>query len=164
MITTTPEATAMKTNLNYVHGRPTSHGVAADVLVAVWCRSVGLSWTLELYELDGRTTPGVIKHWITSGVPISQPVPEALVCELLADRGLQLFRDSSVGPCTHNRHGIGYVSTNAELIRLAHLALDDVTETGTHPMALANQWIMAGYSPDAAARRIRQRIQSPQVA
>jgi hypothetical protein len=164
MSITTPEAATRKTGLNYAHRRPTSHGVAADVFVAVWCRSVGLSWTLELYELDGRTAPGVIKDWIASGVPISQPVPEALACELLADRGLQLFRDSSAGPCTHNRHGIGYVSTNAELIRLAHLALDDATETGTHPVTLAHQWIMAGYSPNATTGRIRERIHSPQVA
>ncbi|MGH3784048.1 MAG: hypothetical protein ACRDRO_26385 [Pseudonocardiaceae bacterium] len=56
---------------------------------------MGVSWILELYELGCGTTPGVIRDWITSGVPISQPTPEDLVSELLADRGLQLFRDSS---------------------------------------------------------------------
>lgn len=71
--------------------------------------------------------------------------------ELLADRGLQLFLDSSVGPCSRNRHGIGYVSRNTELIRLAHLVLDDAAEIGTHPVVLATQWIMAGFSPDVAA-------------
>ncbi|MGH3696979.1 MAG: hypothetical protein ACRDRX_23875 [Pseudonocardiaceae bacterium] len=129
--------------------------MAADVLVAVWCCSVGMSWTLELHELDGDMAPGIIKDWITSGVPISQPAPDALACELLAERGLELFRDSSAGPCTRNRHGIGYVSTNAELIRLAHLVPDEAAEIGTHPVALATQWIMAGFPPDVAAGRIR---------
>jgi len=47
--------------------------------------------------------------WVSSGVPISQPVPDGLARELLAERGLQLFGDSSAGPGTHSRHRIGYV-------------------------------------------------------
>ncbi len=46
---------------------------AAHVLAAVWCRSVGTSWTLELHELGGGTAPGKIMDWISSGVPIGQP-------------------------------------------------------------------------------------------
>ncbi len=150
MSTTTPQATATRTSLNYAPERPPADGVAADVLVAVWCRSVGACWTLELYQLERDTSPRIITDWITSGVPISQPVPDALVDDLLADRGLELFRDPSAGPCTHNRHGIGYVSTNAEVIRLAHLVSDEAAEKRTHPVALATQ-IMAGYFFDTDA-------------
>jgi hypothetical protein len=85
----------------------------APVLAAVWCRSVGTSWTLELHQLDsGGTTPRTIVDWITSGVPISHPQPDALAHDLLAERGLHLFHDPSAGPDTHNRRGIGYVCTN----------------------------------------------------
>jgi hypothetical protein len=81
----------------------------APVLAVVWCRSVGTSWTLELHQLDGGTAPGTIVDWISSGVPISQPKPDALARGLLAERGLQLFGDSCAGPGTHSRHRIGYV-------------------------------------------------------
>ncbi|MGH3828400.1 MAG: hypothetical protein ACRDQX_14715, partial [Pseudonocardiaceae bacterium] len=65
---------------------------AADVLAAVWCRSVGTTWTLELHELTRVGTLSTISDWITSGVPISQPEPpEALARELLTQRGLELF-------------------------------------------------------------------------
>jgi hypothetical protein len=99
----------------YCHGRPPSDdGVTVDVLAVVWCRSVGTCWTLELYQLSGGTAHRIITDWSTSGVPISQPAPDALARELLADRGLHLFLDFSAGPSTHNRHGIGYASTNGE--------------------------------------------------
>jgi hypothetical protein len=136
----------------------------APVLAAVWCRSVGTSWTLELHQLDSDTAPGTIVDWISSGVPISQPEPNVLTRELLAERGLHLFCDPSAGPGTHNRHGIGYVCRNAELITLAHLVRDDATAAGMHPMVLAAKWIAAGYSADAAARWIRQRVHPPQMA
>lgn len=43
-------------------------------------------------------------------MPISEPAPpEALAHALLAERGLQLFRDPSTGPGADTRHGIGYV-------------------------------------------------------
>jgi len=152
MSITTPEATAGRTGRKYALGRPTSDGGAAEVLAAMWCRSVGTSWTLELRALGRGTVLGTIMDWITSAVPISQPEPpEALARELLAERGLHLFSDSSAGPCTHNRRGIGYVCTNAELIRLAYLARDDAAETGIHPVALATQWVMAGSAPDTTA-------------
>ncbi|MGH3669271.1 MAG: hypothetical protein ACRDSH_01355 [Pseudonocardiaceae bacterium] len=89
--------------------RAPSDDVAAGVLAAVWCRSVGTCWTLELRELDSDTRLGTIKDWISSGVPISQPAPpESLARELLAEQGLRLVRDPSAGPGTHTRHGIGY--------------------------------------------------------
>ena len=91
-------------------GRPPSDvDAAAPVLAVAWCRSVGASWTLELHQLDSGTAPGTIVDWISSGVPISQPVPDALARELLAERGLQLFGDSSASAGTHSRHRIGYV-------------------------------------------------------
>jgi hypothetical protein len=80
---------------------------------------------------------------ISSGVPISQSEPDALARELLAARGLALFGDCSVGPCTHSRRGIGYVTGDAEPITLARLV---AAEAGVHPVALAAQWV-AGRSP-----------------
>ncbi|MGH3972551.1 MAG: hypothetical protein ACRDS9_04395 [Pseudonocardiaceae bacterium] len=149
MSTTALEAAAMRTDQNYAVGTP-SDGAVAGVLAAVWCRSVGASWTLELYELGRGRALGTIIDWISSGVPISQPEPEKLARELLTERGLYLFDDSSAGPCTRNRRGIGYVCRNAELIRLAHLVRDDAAKTGAHPVALATQWIMAGFPSDTA--------------
>jgi hypothetical protein len=151
----------------YALGRPTSDevGSAMPVLAAVWCRSVGSSWTLELYELDGGTARGPVVDWISSGVPISQPEPpEALARELLAERGLTLFDDCTAGPCTLNRRGVGYVATDAELITLAHLVADEATETGRHPVMLAAQWIAAGFSADEATGWISQGVHCPQAA
>ena len=76
-------------------GRSTTHdgAGASGVLAAVWCRSVGTSWTLELHQLDeGGPGRGRVVDWVSSGVPISQPQPDALARELLAERGLALFR------------------------------------------------------------------------
>jgi hypothetical protein len=105
-------------------GPPTSDEVAgaASVLAAVWCRSVGTSWTLELHQLRHGTPHLTLMDWISSGVPITQAEPpEALARELLAQRGLHLFRDSTAGPATGSRGGIGYVTADAKLITLAHL-------------------------------------------
>ncbi len=157
---------ATVTGRKYAVGRPTSDDVAAaaPVLAAVWCRSVGTSWTLELHELDRGTARGTITDWISSGVPIWQPEPEALARALLAERGLHVFRESSAESGTHSRRGIGYVCGDAELIELAHLVRDDAAEAGVHPVVLAAQWVTAGFSADAAAGWIRQGVRSPQVA
>ncbi len=156
----TNEATTI-TGRKHAVGRPTSDDVAGavPVLAAVWCRSVGASWTLELHELDG----GIVE-WISSGVPISQPEPDALARGLLAERGLHLFCDSSAGPCTRSRHGIGYACPNPELIKLAHVVRADGAESGMHPVALAARWVAAGFSAGTAARWIRQGVHSPQPA
>ncbi len=77
--------------------RPLDHGVVArnDVtaaiptpaLTAVWCRSVGTTWTVELHKFDHGTALGPIVDWISSGVPISDPEPPAeLARELLRTR------------------------------------------------------------------------------
>jgi hypothetical protein len=134
------------------------------VLVAAWCRSVGTSWTLELHRLDSGLTSGTVVDWISSGVPISQPEPDALTRPLLAERGLHLFQDPAAQPGTQHRHRVGYVSANAELIALAELARDHASKAEMHPVALATQWIAAGFSAKAAAGWIHRGILSPQVA
>jgi hypothetical protein len=150
----------------YAVRRPPSDGAtaAAPVMAAMWCRSVGSSWTLELRELDGGTALGTILDWISSGVPIAQPEPDTLARELVAERGLQLFRNSSAGPCTDSRRGIGYVCRDAELAKLTDVVWDDAAETGIHPVVLASQWVAAGFSADAAADSIREGVHSPHVA
>ena len=137
----------------------------APVLAVVWCRSVGTSWTLELHQLRRGTPYTTLTDWISSGVPITQPEPpEALARQLLAERGLWLFRDSFGGPCTGTRRGVGYAAGDAELIALAHLVADEATETGRHPVILAAQWVAAGFSAETAAKWISQGIHSPQRA
>jgi hypothetical protein len=165
MSTTAPKESSTVTGRKYA-AQPTSEdvAVAAGVLVAVWCRSVGTSWTLELHQLGQGTALGTVTEWISSGVPISQPEPAVLVRKLLAERGLHLFRDPSAGPGTHNRHGIGYVCTNAELVRLAQVVRDDAAATTVHPVVLAARWITAGFSADAAAGWIRAGVRSPSEA
>ena len=85
---------------------------------AVWCSSVGSTWTLELRELDGNTPLGRVRDWISSGVPISQPEPTALAYQLLAARGLRLYHQST-GWGTRSRHCLGYVcaDTTAQLAK-----------------------------------------------
>jgi hypothetical protein len=74
------------------------------VLIAVWCRSVGTTWTLELHERASGMTLGMLVDWISSGVPTSQPQPDyASAHQLLSNRGLHLYPDSAAGPCTHSR-------------------------------------------------------------
>ncbi len=157
--------TATVTDRKSTLERPTSDYVAAAarVLIAVWCRSVGTSWTLELHEYGVGTAPGRVVDWISSGVPISQPEPDTLVRDLLAARRLHLFGDSSAGPGTHSRCGIGYVCENAELIKLAQLVADEAVKAGVHPVVLAERWVAAGFSAEEAAGWIRQGVQSPQV-
>ena len=46
--------------------------IGTRVLVAVWCRSVGTTWILELHVLDPGMTLGKLVDWISSGVPTSQ--------------------------------------------------------------------------------------------
>ena len=113
---------------------------------AVWCRWVGTSWTLELQELDeGGPGRGRVVDWVSSGVPISQPQPYVLARELLAERGLALFGDSSGGSlhAQSARHRLR--AQDAELIALAHLVADEAADIGQHPVMLAAQWVEAGF-------------------
>lgn len=136
--------------------------MTAPVLAVVWCRSVGSFWTLELHQLHRGTPHTTLVDWINSGVPITQPQPgDALARELLAQRRLWLFCDSSAGPRTSTRQGIGYVAGDADLIALARLVANESTQTGAHPVMLAAQWVAAGFSAEAAGRWIRQGIHCP---
>ncbi|MGH3549740.1 MAG: hypothetical protein ACRDQU_16870 [Pseudonocardiaceae bacterium] len=91
-----------------------SDDAVVGALAAVWCRSVGSAWTLELPELDGGPAPGTIRERIGTGMPIWQPAPEAEAARLLADRGLKVFRDLSAGPRTRSRRGIGYACPDTD--------------------------------------------------
>lgn len=133
----------------------TSDDVAPPaVLTAFWCCSVGSVWTLELREFVAGTGLGAIVDWVSSGVPVTQPKPDTSAQELLAERGLWLFRDPCAGSPTGSRHRIGYVCAEAELIKLAHLVRNDAAQAGLHPVMLA-AWIAAGYSTTVAAGWIR---------
>lgn len=130
------------------------HAIPASVLTALWCCSVGLTWTLELRRSDRDTGLGALVDWISSGVPVTQPMPDPMAPELLAARGLWLFRDGSVGHSTGSRHRIGYVSADAELISLAQMVREEATQAGMHPVILA-AWKVAGFSTTAAKGWIR---------
>ncbi len=116
--------------------------MVAPVLAAVWCRSVGATWTVELHKLDRGTALGTTVDWISSGVPTSQRPPhEDMARELLAGRGLALYPDSTAGPCTHSRYSIGYVCPDAQVIALAHRLREVAATAGIHPLTLAAQRI-----------------------
>lgn len=129
-------------------------GIPAPVWTALWCCSVGLTWTLELRRFSSDTGLGALVNGISSGVPVTQPVPDALAAQLLDACGLWLFRDGLPGPATGSRYRIGYVSTDAALIRLAHLLGDDAAMAGVTPVILA-AWHTVGFSTSAATGWIR---------
>jgi hypothetical protein len=112
--------------------------VPTPVLAAVWCCSVGATWTVELHEFDRDAALGPIVDWISSGVPISDPEPTpALARELLTQRGFQLFPDSSAGPCCPHRHGIGYACRDTDLIT----AGTHGARPGRGPVATPTPWV-----------------------
>lgn len=121
-------------------------GASALALAAAWCCSVGTTWTLELHELLQNMQLGPVVDWISSGVPVTQPRPDRLTCDLLATRRLWLFPDPSPDSRTNTRHRIGYVCADAELITLAELVRDQAVQTDLHPVLLAASWITAGFS------------------
>ncbi|MCA1671899.1 MAG: hypothetical protein LC799_06730 [Actinobacteria bacterium] len=95
-----------------VTARTAAHLAATGerVLVAVWCCSVGATWTVELYEFATDATWGKLVEWISSGVPTSQPEPDqALARALLNDCGLDLYPVFAAGTSTRSRRTIGYV-------------------------------------------------------
>ncbi|MGH4001822.1 MAG: hypothetical protein ACRDTJ_30665, partial [Pseudonocardiaceae bacterium] len=115
------------------------------VLAAVWCSSVGATWTVEIHQLDRGTALGTTVDWISSGMPTSQRQPsEDMACELLAGRGLALYPDSTAGPCTHSRYSIGYVCADAQVIALAHRLREVAAMAEIHPVTMAVQRIAAG--------------------
>lgn len=132
-----------------LRGRSTNTATTRKpVLAAVWCRSVGTTWTVELHKLDRGTALGTTVDWISSGVPTSQRQPhEDMARELLASRGLHLYLDSTAGPCTHSRYSIGYVCADAQVISLAHRLQEIAATAGIHPLTLAARRIAAEFSP-----------------
>ncbi len=143
---------------------------SAPVLVAAWCRSVGMSWTLELRPLAHGQPAGRPVDWIASGVPTWQPVPDGSAEDLLAGRGLLLLRDppGSGGddPAAREpvRRVIGHVTDDPAAVRLARILAEVTGASPVHPLALAVQWIAAGFSADAAAGWVRAGVVWPQVA
>lgn len=133
---------------------PLGNPAPAPVLTAVWCCSVGTTWVLELRELDRDARLGPIVDWISSGVPVTEPKPDALTKDLLTTRGLHFFLDPSTDPHIGTRHRIGYACADAELITLAHLVRDHPAKTEPHPVLLAASWIAAGFSANTAVRWI----------
>ncbi len=125
--------------------------VAPVLAAAVWCSTVGATWTLELHNLVRGSPRGTLVDWISSGIPTFQPMPDGLAHQLLGDRGLHLFLDSTA-PSVHSRRSIGYVCADAELITLAHRIRDEAAEAGVHPVLLAAQRIGTGYHADAGGR------------
>jgi hypothetical protein len=118
------------------------------VLAAVWCRSVGSTWTIELHKLDRGTALGTTVDWISSGVPTSQRQPhEDMARELLASRELHLYPDPTAGPCTHSRYSIGYVCAQVQVIVLADRLREVAATAGVHPVTLAARRIAAEFSP-----------------
>lgn len=93
---TCPHPLLERIRLNHAVGRP-SDGVACRCahrpVVPLWGSA---SSTLEFHHLDGDPAPGVITDWITLGVPITQPAPDALARRLAA---CSCSRDLFVGPC-----------------------------------------------------------------
>ena len=132
-----------------LRGRLTSTATPmTPVLAAVWCRSVGTTWTVELHKLDRGTALRTTVDWISSGVPTSQRQPdEDMARELLAGRGLHLYPDPTAGPCTHSRYSIGYVCAEAQVIALAHRLHEVAATAGVHPVTLAARRIAAEFSP-----------------
>lgn len=124
--------------------------VAPSLAAAVWCSTVGTTWTLELHHLARGSTRGTL-DWISSGIPTSQPVPDGVARQLLADRGLHLFFDSTV-PNVRRRRSIGYVCADAGLITLADRIRAEAAEAGVHPVLLAAQRIATGSHADAGRR------------
>lgn len=93
---------------------PASGNVTAPrVLAAVWC-SAAPTWTLELREVNPDDNFGALVDSISSGVPVSQPAPDALAQELVAARGLWLFCESPKSLRAGHRHHFGYVSIDTE--------------------------------------------------
>jgi hypothetical protein len=137
------------------------------VLVASWCRSVGTTWTLELRPLEHGAPAGQPVDWISSGIPTSQPVPDEWAEDLLAERGLLLLRDTpGDGDAARGaiRRVIGHVTDDPAAVRLARTLAEVIGASPVDPLALAVQWIAAGFSADAAAGWVRAGVVWPQVA
>lgn len=130
------------------------------VLTVSWCCSVGSTWALLLrdHDLPIRSDPSV---WISSGVPISEPTPDSLARELLAQHSYRLFHDPEYSQRTRSVRRLGFASRDAELILLAETIRAQPVEHLEHPLALAVRWAAAGFSARAAMGWVRSGILSP---
>lgn len=129
------------------------------MLTVSWCCSVGSTWALLLREHD-RRGPSV---WISSGVPITEPAPDSLAHELLAQHDFRLFYDPDGSPRTRSVRRLGFVSHDAELVRLAETIRAQPNEHLEHPLALAARWTAAGFSVLAAMNWVRAGIVAPEA-
>ncbi|MBV8995907.1 MAG: hypothetical protein JO287_19880 [Pseudonocardiales bacterium] len=129
------------------------------VLTVSWCCSVGSTWALLLRE-HHRRGPSV---WISSGVPITEPAPDSLAPELLAQHDFRLFYDPDNSPRTRSVRRLGFVSRDAELILLAETIRAQPIEHLEHPLALASRWTAAGFSALAAMNWVRAGILAPEA-
>lgn len=138
------------------------------MFTASWCRSVGATWTVELWSVDDAAR-GRPVEWICSGVPTEQPTPERQTADLLRERGLLLFPVSPVDPVdspprSRSRRLIGYVTRNPEVMRLAMMLRDVVGIERDQLMVVAARWIQAGYSAEMATRWITGGVNRPTAA
>jgi hypothetical protein len=113
-----------------------------------------------------EVVPGHPVEWICSGVPTQQPAPERQLADLLRERDLLLFPVDPIEPIpqTRSRRLIGYVTRDAEVLRLALMIANVVDGGRDHPMVLAARWIQAGYTADAAARWVTAGVNWPKAA
>ena len=139
---------------------PTGVAQPATVLTASWCCSVGSTWALLLCEHDFplRAAPN---EWISSGVPITEPAPDSLADELLAQHGYRLFNDPDTSQRARSVRRLGFVSRDAELISLAEMIRAQPLGHLEHPLALASRWTVAGFTPSAAMNWVTSGILCP---
>lgn len=121
-------------------GGPAGGGVDR-VLVLLGRQHLGLAVTRAGPPL--RSSPS---GWISSGVPITEPAPDSLAHELLAQRGYRLLHDPDHSQRTRSVRRLGFVSCDAELILLAEMIRAQPIEHLEHPLRLAARWTAAGFS------------------
>ncbi|MGH3766562.1 MAG: hypothetical protein ACRDTX_15680 [Pseudonocardiaceae bacterium] len=134
------------------------------VLTVSWCCSVGSTWALMLHQPAAATRAGLTVRWIGSGVPITEPAPESLAPELLAERGFWLFPDAGPTRRTRSVRRVGFVSRDAELIALAQAIREEIIGAPERPLTLATRWRAAGFSAPTAVGWLRSGTLSPQAA
>ena len=125
---------------------------------------MGTTWTIELRSVD-EAALGRPVEWICSGVPTQQPAPDHQTVDLLRERDLLLFPVDPIEPVppTRSRRLVGYVTRNAEVMRLASMLTDMVDADRDHPMVVAARWVQAGYSPNMAIRWITAGVYWPKA-
>ncbi|HZS22254.1 MAG TPA: hypothetical protein VFA63_14885 [Pseudonocardiaceae bacterium] len=94
-------------------------------------------------------------------MPITEPAPDSLADELLAQHGYRLFYDPDTSQRARSVRRIGFVSRDAELISLAEMIRAQPLGQLEHPLALAARWAVAGFSPPTAMNWIKSGILSP---